>query len=183
MYKYSRVGGERKRLQSYGGRSRHDNNSVFIFCVFIYNYRTKCQTTETNIAGTVSLDFSFLYCREIFTVLKSDNEDSLRTLSWSENVELNGNWELVKKKSIDSSLKIRIIYIAYFSRRSESDIFKWTSRLISILREKLQIKFCSKEINNLLMVQIYNCFGEFKKIRHALWYENACNFIYQHFNC
>lgn len=57
-------------------------------------------------------------------MLKSDNKDSLRTLSWSENVELKKkDCELVKKK-LDSSLKFIIVYIAYFSQMIKSDIFK-----------------------------------------------------------
>lgn len=60
-------------------------------------------------------------------MLKSDNKDSLGTLSWSENVELKKkkDCELVKKKKkLDSSLKFIIVYIAYFSQMIGSDIFK-----------------------------------------------------------
>lgn len=57
-------------------------------------------------------------------MLKSDNKESLRTFSWSENVELKKkDCELVKKK-LDSSLKFIIVYIAYFSQMIGSDIFK-----------------------------------------------------------
>lgn len=71
------------------------------------------------------MDFSFFDYLEIFLMLKSDNKDSLRTLSWSENVELKKkDCELVKKK-LDSSLKF-IVYIA-----------KWLGATFSNKHQKL----------------------------------------------
>lgn len=182
MYKYSRVDRERKRLQSYGGRSRHDNNSVFIFCVFIYNNRTKCQTTETNIAGTVSLDFSFFDYLKILLVLKSDNKDSLRTFSWSENVELKKkDCELVKKKTwfkpkVYNSL-YRILFTndweRYFqiniknylnSKRKSTCLFK----LNFVADEGVQgNKKCTHEILQLFLVNLKNstCFMIWKSVQ------------------
>lgn len=56
-------------------------------------------------------------------MLKSDNKDSLRTLSWSENVELKKkDCELVKKTWFKP--KVLIVNITYFSQMIGSDIFK-----------------------------------------------------------
>lgn len=56
-------------------------------------------------------------------MLKSDNKESLRTFSWSENVELKKkDCELVKKTWFKP--KVLIVNIAYFSQMIGSDIFK-----------------------------------------------------------